>query len=95
MRALCATKSKDERPQLVYYAIAGNGVFGGAFGKGLDENIRLAYEWLIENYNDGDEIFIFGFSRGAFTARSLARFVAIDGILKPGTPIGVTELFAG
>ena len=66
---------------------------GGIFGQGLDENIRLAYEWLIENYNDGDEIFIFGFSRGAFTARALAGFVAIEGILKAGAPIGVTELF--
>ena len=53
----------------------------------------MAYEWLIENYNDGDEIFIFGFSRGAFTARSLAGLVAIDGILRAGSPIGVTELF--
>jgi uncharacterized protein (DUF2235 family) len=40
------------------------------FGQGLDENIRLAYGRLIENDNEGDEIFIFGFSRGAFTARS-------------------------
>ncbi|KST61682.1 hypothetical protein AO398_00345 [Methylobacterium sp. GXS13] len=63
------------------------------FGQGLDDNIRLAYEWLIENYNDGDEIFIFGFSRGAFTARSLAGLVAINGILKAGSPIGTSELF--
>jgi len=66
---------------------------GGVLGQGLDENIRLAYEWLIENYNDGDEIFIFGFSRGAFTARALAGLIAIDGVLKAGSPIGVTELF--
>jgi uncharacterized protein (DUF2235 family) len=93
MRSLCASKSSDGQPQLVYYAIGVNGVLGSAFGKGLDENIRLAYEWFVENYTDGDEIFIFGFSRGAFTARSLAGFVAIDGILKPGSPIGVAELF--
>jgi len=93
MRALCAAKSKDGRPQLVYYEVGVNGFLGGVFGHGLDENIRLAYEWLIENYNDGDEIFIFGFSRGAFTARSLAGLIAIDGILKAGSPIGVTELF--
>jgi uncharacterized protein (DUF2235 family) len=71
MRALCASKSADGKPQLVYYELGVNGFMGGAFGQGLDENIRLAYEWLIENYKDGDEIFIFGFSRGAFTARSL------------------------
>ena len=93
MRALCAAKSKDGKPQLVYYEVGVNGFLGGVFGQGLDENIRLAYEWLIENYNDGDEIFIFGFSRGAFTARSLAGLVAIEGILKAGSPIGVTELF--
>jgi len=93
MRALTAAKSKDGKPQLVYYELGVNGVMRGIFGQGLDENIRLAYEWLIENYNDGDEIFIFGFSRGAFTARALAGLVAIDGILKAGAPIGVTELF--
>jgi uncharacterized protein (DUF2235 family) len=94
MRALCAAKSKDGKPQLVYYEVGVNGFLGGVFGQGLDENIRLAYEWLIENYNDGDEIFIFGFSRGAFTARSLAGLVALEGILKAGSPIGLTELFA-
>jgi uncharacterized protein (DUF2235 family) len=93
MRALTAAKSKDGKPQLVYYELGVNGVMGGIFGQGLDENIRLAYEWIIENYNAGDEIFIFGFSRGAFTARALAGLVAIEGILKAGAPIGVTELF--
>ena len=93
MRALAAAKSKDGKPQLVYYEVGVNGFLGGVFGQGLDDNIRLAYDWLIENYNDGDEIFIFGFSRGAFTARSLAGLIAIDGILKAGSPIGVTELF--
>ena len=94
MRALCAAKSKDGKPQLVYYEVGVNGFLGGVFGQGLDENIRLAYEWLIENYNDGDEIFIFGFSPGAFTARSLASLVALEGILKAGSPVGLTELFA-
>lgn len=93
MRALCAAKGNDGKPQLVYYEIGVNNFLGGAFGQGLDENIRSAYEWLIENYNPGDEIYIFGFSRGAYTARSLAGLVAMDGILQPGSPIGVTELF--
>jgi uncharacterized protein (DUF2235 family) len=93
MRALTAGKGKDNKPQLVYYELGVNGVMGGIFGKGLDENIRAAYEWLVENYNDGDEIFIFGFSRGAFTARAVAGLVAIEGILKAGSPIGVAELF--
>ncbi|NYG47954.1 alpha/beta superfamily hydrolase [Bradyrhizobium sp. IAR9] len=70
-----------------------NGFLGGVFGKGLDENIRLAYEWLVENYNDGDEIFIFGFSRGAYTARSLAGLIAKLRVLKPGSPIRITQLY--
>lgn len=93
MRALTAAKSKDDRPQLIYYSVGVNGVLGGMFGQGVDDNIRLAYEWLVENYNAGDEIFIFGFSRGAYTARALAGLIAIDGILKAGSPIGVAELF--
>jgi uncharacterized protein (DUF2235 family) len=93
MRALCASKGSDGKPQLIYYEVGVNGFLGGVFGQGLDDNIRLAYEWLVENYNAGDEIFIFGFSRGAYTARSLADLVAELGILKPGSPIGITELF--
>jgi uncharacterized protein (DUF2235 family) len=40
--------------------------------QGLDENIQLAYGWLVKSYNAGVEIYIFGFSRGALTARALA-----------------------
>ncbi len=93
MRALCSSKGTDGRPQLIYYEVGVNGFLGGLFGQGLNDNIRLAYEWLIENYNEGDEIFIFGFSRGAYTARALAGLVAINGILKAGSPIGISELF--
>ncbi len=50
MRSLCAPTSKDGKPQLIYYSVGVNGFLGGAFGQGLDDNIRLAYEWLIENY---------------------------------------------
>src|SRR5581483_5016328 len=94
MRSLCAPAGKDGKPQLIYYSVGVNGFLGGTFGQGLDDNIRLAYEWLIENYRDGDEIFIFGFSRGAYTARSLAGMVALEGILKAGSPVGITQLFA-
>ena len=65
IRALCAPKDAAGTQQLIYHEVGVNGFLGGVFGKGLDDNIRLAYEWLVENYNDGDEIFIFGFSRGA------------------------------
>jgi len=43
---------------------------GGAFGVGLSKNVEDAYRFLVDNYADGDEIYLFGFSRGAFTARS-------------------------
>lgn len=41
---------------------------GGVFGYGIDDAVIDAYEWPIETFDDGDEIFIFGFSRGAYTA---------------------------
>ena len=53
---------------------------GGALGWGLDDNIIDAYRNLIFWYEPGDEIFIFGFSRGAYTARSLAGLIRTAGI---------------
>jgi uncharacterized protein (DUF2235 family) len=75
-----------------------NKLFGGAFGWGLDRNVLEGYCWLIKNFlpapggtmknlagrsfTDGDEIWLFGFSRGAYTARSLAGLIGRCGILK-------------
>jgi uncharacterized protein (DUF2235 family) len=83
----------DGSNQVAYYDIGVNGFLGGLFGKGLNKNITDAYEWLIDQYNPGDEIFIFGFSRGAYTARSLAGLIAKCGLLKPGAPLGVKQLY--
>jgi hypothetical protein len=55
---------------------------GGGTGIGLSENVRSAYAWFVDNYEDGDEIFLFGFSRGAYTARSVAGLIAHVGILR-------------
>ena len=55
----------------------------GATGKGLGRNIQSAYFWLAEHYTPGDEIFIVGFSRGAFTARSLVGMLHHCGLLTP------------
>ena len=44
-------------------------VFGGAFGVGLSHNVRQAYEFVAQNYEPGDDVFLFGFSRGAYTVR--------------------------
>ena len=56
--------------------------FDGATGKGIDNNIMDAYKFIVWNYEPGDEIYLFGFSRGAYTARSLAGLIRKSGILK-------------
>ncbi len=85
--------------QRIYYDAGlgtqfGEKVRGGMFGYGINKNLKDAYEWLIDNYNTGDDIFIFGFSRGAYTARSLAGFIAMCGLLKPGAPLSINQLYA-
>ncbi|KIE02926.1 peptidoglycan binding domain containing protein, partial [Metarhizium majus ARSEF 297] len=56
-------------------------ITGGAFGTGLAERVREVYAYLCANYMDGDEIFLVGFSRGAFTARSVSGMIANLGLL--------------
>ncbi len=55
---------------------------GGAFGVGLSTNVRDGYRFIANNYEDGDEIFLFGFSRGAYTARSIAGLIGVCGLLR-------------
>ena len=55
---------------------------GGLVGRGLDEDIRDCYHWLAKKYENGDKLFLFGFSRGAFTVRSLAGMICRLGIVK-------------
>jgi uncharacterized protein (DUF2235 family) len=54
---------------------------GGVGGLGLEENIHDSYIFLLANYEPGDEIYLFGFSRGAFTARSIGGMIRKCGIL--------------
>jgi uncharacterized protein (DUF2235 family) len=56
---------------------------GLAFGKGVYENIAEAYLFLMRHYRPGDQIFLYGFSRGAFTARSIGGLVTQFGVLRP------------
>lgn len=56
-------------------------VLGMAFGYGLSENIMEAYQFLMENYEEGDQVYLFGFSRGAYTARAIAGLVYTCGLL--------------
>lgn len=78
----------DGKPQIIYYhSGVGTGVStidtvtGGLFGKGISENIREVYSFVASNYTPGDEIILIGFSRGAFTVRSVASMVRDIGLL--------------
>ncbi|MEM0907803.1 MAG: DUF2235 domain-containing protein [Pseudomonadota bacterium] len=73
--------------QIVFYdegvgTLEGEALKGGGLGKGLNQNIIDAYTFLVFNYSPGDEIYIFGFSRGAYTARSLVGLIRNSGILR-------------
>lgn len=78
----------DGVQQLVHY-ISGVGshwfwmdrVLGGAFGFGLFANVTEGYRFIALNYEPGDEIFVFGFSRGAYTARSIVGMIGRIGLL--------------
>ena len=61
-----------------------NKVLGLAFGRGLSKNLVEAYTYLMNHYEDGDKVFIFGFSRGAYTARALAGFIKVCGLFENG-----------
>lgn len=58
-----------------------NRMLGGVFGDGLEDSIVDTYMRLAFNYESGDEIFVFGFSRGAFCARSFSGFLGTVGIV--------------
>jgi uncharacterized protein (DUF2235 family) len=95
LRSLTA-ETADQR---VYYSqgvgtVRGEVVRGGVAGYGIDDEIIEAYTWLIQNFDEGDEIFIFGFSRGAYTARSLSGLISKCGILKLGAPLSIEQLYA-
>ncbi|MGH8157896.1 MAG: DUF2235 domain-containing protein [Rhodanobacter sp.] len=74
--------------QLVNY-IPGVGVtsglahlLGGAFGYGLSDNVLDGYRWLCATWQPGDELYLFGFSRGAYAARSLGGLIRKCGLLR-------------
>jgi uncharacterized protein (DUF2235 family) len=75
-------------PQIVYYhsGVGAGGdlidrVAGGGLGMGLSRNVRDAYAFIASNFCEGDDILLFGFSRGAYTARSVAGLTGFAGIL--------------
>lgn len=81
-------RNREDCKQITYYddGVGTHNIrllrlLGGAVGWGLSRNIREAYEFLCLNYEKGDRIFLFGFSRGAFTVRSLAGMICLCGLL--------------
>ena len=80
------TVSRDNVEQVSYYnSGVGSGGFidrylGGIFGVGLKSNVKRGLTFLALNYEEKDEIYIFGFSRGAYTARALAGVIGSAGI---------------
>lgn len=98
MKLMVADRDDDGARQITYYDTGVGTKWyerfrGGAFATGLSKNVREAYQWLMENYDDGDEVFVFGFSRGAYTARSLTGMIAKCGLLRPGAPMPVVQVF--
>jgi uncharacterized protein (DUF2235 family) len=58
---------------------------GLAFGTGMKTNVAQAYGYLMQHWQPGDEVYVFGFSRGAYTARALVGMLNRPGLLRPGS----------
>lgn len=65
--------------------------FEEASGSEIGERIRAAYQFLSNTYEPGDEIYLFGFSRGAYEARSLASFIALFGIARKDASFSIED----
>jgi uncharacterized protein (DUF2235 family) len=55
---------------------------GGVTGWGISRNIQSAYQFVVNNYRHGDDLYLFGFSRGAYTVRSLSGFISELGLIR-------------
>ena len=82
-----------------YYNGVGTGgpldtVTGGAFGSGIEDNVRDLYRFIVYNFEPYDEIFMLGFSRGAFTVRTLVGFMNKVGLIEKDDDYYVPEIYA-
>lgn len=66
---------------------------GGAFGMGLSRGVKDVYGWVVDNYEPGDELFLFGFSRGAYMARSTAGLIRNSGVLRRDEKARIDEAY--
>jgi uncharacterized protein (DUF2235 family) len=83
------SKSKSGSPQIfIYFSGVGAtsqkwlGLLGKAFGQGIDEIVLQAYVNLVANYEEGDKIYVFGFSRGSVAARALTGMISFSGLVR-------------
>ncbi len=85
-RVITPRDARGWEQKVFYHKGVGTGFIdklrGGAFGWGLSANVKDVYRFLIANYDPGDEMFFFGFSRGAYTARSTVGLIRNCGLLK-------------
>jgi uncharacterized protein (DUF2235 family) len=83
--------------QVVFYdwgiGADGDRLKGGMTGSGIDRNIMDCYRFLVHNYESGDALYLFGFSRGAYTVRSLGGFIRNCGVLKRSHADRIPEAF--
>lgn len=92
-------RTQDGMDQVVFYhdGLGTRGpmdkLTGGAFGSGIEDNIRNLYRSIVYNYEPGDELFFFGFSRGAFTVRTLAGFMNLIGLIEKDDDYYVPEIY--
>ena len=81
-----APEDTDGNKQIVFYdwgvGSSSDALTGGITGKGIDKNILDCYRFLVHNYDAGDQLYLFGFSRGAYTVRSLAGLIGNCGIIR-------------
>lgn len=92
--------SDGVRQEVFYDAGVGTGggwlvrLSGGIAGTGLGKNIRDCYQFLVENYEAGDEVYLLGYSRGAYTVRSLAGMIYNAGLLPVARADKIDEAYA-
>jgi uncharacterized protein (DUF2235 family) len=92
-------RDKEGTDQIVFYhdglgtSGAWDKVTGGAFGEGIEQNVRNIYRTILYNYESGDELFLFGFSRGAFTVRTLVGFMNFVGLVQKDDDYYIPEIY--
>lgn len=96
-RLFKAAENRTSRQVVFYDRGLGTGwrrLTGSAFGAGMSGNILECYRFIFDNFEAGDRIFLFGFSRGAATVRSLSAFIHLFGVLPKSRPELIKKAYA-